>query len=112
MSKDMTHVYSGGLMYEYSMEENDYGIVEISGKDQTGPRKELPEFAAMVKAMKDYPAPSDDGGYTSTQNSRPCPTPDDNWKVTLKGLPAMPTAAKAVRYPSFFLQPNVDTDLL
>ncbi|KAM7200092.1 Glucanosyltransferase domain containing protein [Naviculisporaceae sp. PSN 640] len=99
MSKDMTPVYSGGLMYEYTMEPNEFGIVQITvpkndPTDQTGARKELPEFQNLVKAMSKYPAPKGDGGYTSTTTSRPCPTKDSKWMVEGSLLPAMPSEAR------------------
>ncbi|RYP40659.1 hypothetical protein DL767_001517 [Monosporascus sp. MG133] len=97
MSDDMTSVYSGGLMYEYSMEENNYGIVEIDGDNVS----ELPEFAEMASAFSEYPAPTGDGGFTSTTNSVECPTTDSVWDLGDWGssaLPAMPT--DALRYMS------------
>jgi len=90
MSANMTGVYSGGLMYEYSMEDNGYGIVQISGNDV----KELPEFAKFQAAMKKYPAPTGDGGFVSTTTSLPCPTKDADWLVDTTLLPALPEAAK------------------
>lgn len=94
MSDKMTSVYSGGLMYEYTYEENKFGIVKIDDKAQKGERKELPEFAAFAKAMKDFPAPTGSGGATSTTNSAPCPTKDQFWDVDSTLLPAFPEAAK------------------
>lgn len=101
----MTAVYSGGLMYEYTMEENGYGIVNITkGKDitdQTGKRIELPEFDAYKKALAKYPAPTGDGGYSKTTKAQDCPPADDDWLVEDDKLPEMPAAAKKVRL--FFL---------
>ncbi|RYO74979.1 hypothetical protein DL766_009098 [Monosporascus sp. MC13-8B] len=97
MSDDMTSVYSGGLMYEYSMEENNYGIVELDG----GSVEELDEFSEMASAFSQYPAPTGDGGFTSTTNSVECPTTDSVWDLGDWGssaLPAMPT--DALRYMS------------
>ncbi|KAK4207619.1 Glucanosyltransferase-domain-containing protein [Rhypophila decipiens] len=99
MSKEMTHVYSGGLMYEYTMEENKFGIVQITvpkddPKDQTGARKELPEFANLQKAMSKYPAPKGDGGYTSNTKAQDCPPKDDKWLIEGSRLPAMPAEAQ------------------
>ncbi|KAL2132417.1 hypothetical protein VTI74DRAFT_3815 [Chaetomium olivicolor] len=100
MSDKMTHVYSGGLMYEYSMEPNKFGIVEIEGGqknggvDQTGKRKELPEFAAFASALKKWPAPTGDGGYTPTSKAQACPTADEHWEVDTTTLPSMPEGAK------------------
>ncbi|RYO95182.1 hypothetical protein DL764_007730 [Monosporascus ibericus] len=95
MSDDMTSVYSGGLMYEYSMEENEFGIVEIDGDNV----RELDEFSAMASAFSEYPAPTGNGGFTSTTNSVACPTTDSVWDLGEWGpsaLPAMPT--DALRY--------------
>lgn len=100
MSDDMTGVYSGGLMYEYTNETNGYGIVEIQGGqdkggvDQTGKRKELQGFAAFAKALKDFPAPTGDGGYTKTSKSQPCPTADEDWEVDTTTLPSIPKGAE------------------
>lgn len=94
MSNKMTSVYSGGLMYEYTYEENKFGIVKIDDKAQKGERKELPEFAAFAKAMKAFPAPTGSGGASTTTNSVPCPTKDQYWDVDSTLLPAFPEDAK------------------
>lgn len=92
MSSEMTGVYSGGLMYEYTYEENEFGIVQISGKEA----KELDGFGKYKKALADYPAPSGAGGAASTTKSVACPTKDASWLVDSTLLPAMP--AKALDY--------------
>lgn len=94
MSDNMTSVYSGGLMYEYTYEENKYGIVTIADKQQYGPRKELPEFDAFAKAMAANPAPKGDGGYTPTQKVSECPAKDSHWIVEGTLLPKFPEEAK------------------
>ncbi|KXX73355.1 hypothetical protein MMYC01_209591 [Madurella mycetomatis] len=84
MHSNMTSVYSGGLMYEYSMERNNFGIVEIEGgqengfTDQTGERRELDEFEAFASALSRAAA---------------CPTADDHWIVDTTSLPAIPEGA-------------------
>ncbi|KAB5539449.1 Glucanosyltransferase-domain-containing protein [Coniochaeta sp. 2T2.1] len=90
MSSDMTSVYSGGLMYEYTMEENGYGIVEIDGTTA----KELPEFSKFQAAMKKFPAPTGPGGAVATTKAQECPSKDPDWLVDSTALPAMPVAAK------------------
>jgi hypothetical protein len=96
MSPEMTPVYSGGLMYEYSMEENNYGVVELDG----GNVERLDEFEAMVEAFRNFPAPSGNGGASSEHSSSECPPTDDGlWDLGDWGssaLPAMP--AEAERY--------------
>jgi hypothetical protein len=94
MNSEMTGVYSGGLLYEYSKEGNAFGIVEVSGDSTTV--SELPDYAALKSALAANPAPSGNGGFVSTTNSVPCPTKDANWLVADDSLPAIPDAAKAV----------------
>lgn len=103
MHPNMTGVYSGGLMYEYTYEDNKFGIVEIEGggtgkKDQTGTRKERDDFDSYANALKKWPAPSGDGGYTSTTKAAACPTADEHWLVTQTSLPNIPEGAKAVSF--------------
>ncbi|KAF6839576.1 beta-glucanosyltransferase GDM1 [Colletotrichum plurivorum] len=90
MSDEMTPVYSGGLMYEYSLEENDFGIVTIKGDTV----EEEPEFAKLASAMSKYPAPTGDGGAASTTHAVSCPTSDSVWMVDPTKIPTMPTGAE------------------
>jgi hypothetical protein len=94
MSSNMTSVYSGGLMYEYTFEENKFGIVTIADKQQYGPRTELPEFEAFASAMANNPAPKGDGGYTATTKASECPAKDAHWIVEDNRLPKLPEDAK------------------
>lgn len=86
----MTGVYSGGLAYEYTMEENKYGIVKINGDDV----EELPEFATLQKQFAATSDPAGDGGYNKTAGASNCPIKSDNWNVTGTALPAIPEEAK------------------
>lgn len=95
MGADMTSVYSGGLMYEYSLEENNYGIVELNGDSVS----KLDEFDVMADAMSQYASPTNgNGGAASESNSVECPPTDDGlWNLGDWGssaLPAMPTGAE------------------
>lgn len=89
MNSEMTGVYSGGLVYEYSDEGNGYGIVSISGDSVS----EKSDFAAYATALSKNPAPTGDGGFTSTTNSQACPSADSDWLVSNTLLPAIPTGA-------------------
>ncbi|ROV96280.1 hypothetical protein VMCG_07716 [Cytospora schulzeri] len=90
MSDDMTPVYSGGLVYEYSEGGSGYGIVSIDG-DSVSTKS---DFAAYSTALAKNPAPTGDGGFTSTTNSATCPSADSNWLVSDTALPAIPTGAE------------------
>ncbi|KAJ0119088.1 glycoside hydrolase family 72 protein [Diaporthe amygdali] len=89
MNSEMTSVYSGGLVYEYSDEGNGYGIVSIDGDSVS----EKSDFAAYSTALAKNAAPTGDGGFTSTTNSVACPSPDSDWLVSNTNLPAIPTGA-------------------
>lgn len=91
MSEKMTGVYSGGLMYEYALEENGYGIAKLGPGSKV---EEKPEFANFAKAMSKYPAPTGDGGFSKTTKAAACPSKDSNWLVDSTKLPAMPEGAK------------------
>ncbi|KAK3945986.1 Glucanosyltransferase-domain-containing protein [Diplogelasinospora grovesii] len=94
MSSEMTGVYSGGLMYEYALEANNFGIVKIPSPQASTVQEEA-GFTKFASAMSAYPAPTGNGGFTSTTNSAACPTKDANWLVDSTLLPAIPDGAKA-----------------
>ena len=90
----MTSVYSGGLVYEYSKEGNvdpgqKYGLVTISGNSVS----ELPDFSTLQSAFANTPLPTGDGGYKSTGQASICPAKSSTWLVSGDSLPAMPPQA-------------------
>jgi 1,3-beta-glucanosyltransferase GAS5 len=90
-STDMTPVYSGGLVYEYSQEPSNYGLVEINGDSVS----ELPDFDALMQAFAGTANPEGDGGYNSTGGASGCPAySPPNWDVQSDALPAIPEGAK------------------
>lgn len=89
---EMTSVYSGGLVYEYSEEGNGYGVVNISGSTV----KEGSQFQLLKTALAGTSAPSGDGGYNATSGASVCPSQSSTWNVTSDDLPAIP--AKAATY--------------
>ena len=86
----MTSVYSGGLVYEYSQEESNYGLVQISGNSV----KELPDFQALADALHGTPQPTGDGGYKKSGQASQCPAKSKSWSFDGDNLPAMPEGAK------------------
>ncbi|KAG6041977.1 hypothetical protein E4U41_007496 [Claviceps citrina] len=93
MSKEMTGVYSGGLLYEYSYEANEFGIVKISSlKAKTV--TETDEYAALKSVLKANPAPAGNGGAASTTHAVSCPTFEANWQVDPSLVPEMPPQAQ------------------
>lgn len=89
---EMTSVYSGGLVYEYSEEGNNYGLVTISGDTVA----ENSDFQALMTMYAQTPDPSGDGGYNHTGGASGCPAYDaPNWLVRGDALPAIPQPALA-----------------
>lgn len=90
-STDMTSVYSGGLVYEYSQEASNYGLVEINGNSVST----LPDFDALGSALSKTSSPSGNGGYNATGGASNCPSySSPNWLVRGDSLPAIPDGAK------------------
>ncbi|KAH8724046.1 Glucanosyltransferase-domain-containing protein [Phaeosphaeriaceae sp. PMI808] len=87
-SKDMTAVYSGGLVYEYSQEDSNYGLVKLQG----GSVSELDDFQTLKGAFAKTPAPTSDGGYKTNGAASQCPSKSKTWNVTMSSdqLPATP----------------------
>ncbi|KAK4863737.1 hypothetical protein LT330_010472 [Penicillium expansum] len=90
-STQMTPVYSGGLVYEYTEGGNNYGLVKISG-DTVTPNK---DYDALKTAFDATANPTGNGGYNSTGGASGCPKMQKpNWDVDSDSLPAMPAPAK------------------
>jgi hypothetical protein len=86
----MTGVYSGGLVYEYSQEVSDYGLVDLS----SGTAKELPDFDALLSAYKATPNPTGDGGYRADAGgAMACPGSNQYWIPNNDSLPIIPANA-------------------
>jgi 1,3-beta-glucanosyltransferase GAS5 len=90
-SPNMTSVYSGGLVYEYSDEGNHYGLVTINGNSVS----DLSDYGELKTALSNTPSPQGDGGYNQTGGASGCPAADPpNWVVTNDELPAIPAPAE------------------
>jgi hypothetical protein len=91
-STQMTGVYSGGLVYEYSEEGSSYGLVNITSD---GKVTELEDFQNLMKVFAANAVPTGDGGYSSTSTASTCPPKSNDWNITSNALPAIPSAAAA-----------------
>ncbi|POR36804.1 1,3-beta-glucanosyltransferase [Tolypocladium paradoxum] len=90
MSNQMSSVYSGGLMYEYSVEDNKFGIVTLKGNSVD----KSDEYDLFKSALKANPAPTGSGGAASTSHPVDCPTSDALWNVNPSLVPQMPVQAQ------------------
>ncbi|EPS40514.1 hypothetical protein H072_5644 [Dactylellina haptotyla CBS 200.50] len=89
----MTGVFSGGLVYEWSQEPNNFGLVQVSGDLKN--IKPLIDYENLKDRYKKVPNPSGDGGATTTDgNPTQCPSKQSGiWEADCK-LPAMPQKAE------------------
>src|SRR5258708_24520329 len=85
----MTSVYSGGLVYEFTQEENNYGLVMIPGGSLT----ETVEFTSLKQVLEDVPVPPGDGGYREDIPKKPCPNQGPFWTPKDETLPDTPAGA-------------------
>ena len=89
--ENMTSVYSGGLAYEYTVEPNGYGLVEIGSNGQIEPNG---DFDRLKKAFAATENPTGDGGFKSDGTASECPAESEDWEVSTTALPALPVNAK------------------
>ncbi|ODQ63189.1 hypothetical protein NADFUDRAFT_84382 [Nadsonia fulvescens var. elongata DSM 6958] len=92
-SQQMSPVFSGGLVYEYTQEDNEYGLVKISdgsGKDSV---EYLEDFTNLKKQYAAVVNPSGDGGYKSSGSAASCPATESGVWEANTSLPAMPSRA-------------------
>lgn len=88
-SDDMTDVWSGGIVYMYFEEANNYGLISLDD----GAVKTLEDYEYYSKeiwAISPTTANSDD--VSSTSGTLTCPTQDKNWKASTD-LPPTPDDA-------------------
>jgi len=89
-SQNMTSVYSGGLVYEYTVEPNGYGLVEVGSNGKIEPNA---DFDRLAKAYKATANPTGNGGYKENGGASECPAESDEWQVEGTSLPAIPKKA-------------------
>lgn len=84
-SEDMTGVFSGGLVYEFTEEDNEYGIVKLSGDDAAV----MSEYDSLLTAFSAAPSeptiPS-----SSTNPSRPVDCPAERSFQNINGNLTLP----------------------
>ncbi|KAG6115237.1 hypothetical protein E4U13_002902 [Claviceps humidiphila] len=77
-SDDMTGVFSGGIVYMYFQEANDYGLVKVAGDKVT----KLKDFDALKKQVaKAEPKGVSMSDYKPSGKMNACPKLTDNWRA-------------------------------
>ncbi|CEP60407.1 1,3-beta-glucanosyltransferase LALA0_S01e10110g [Lachancea lanzarotensis] len=91
-STQMSSVFSGGLVYEYSNEANNYGLVQIDGEDSV---TTLQDYNNLKTEFQNNPNPEGDGNYSKNNNVSTCPSFESGTWEANNTLPPMPSAASA-----------------
>jgi hypothetical protein len=89
-SDEMTAVFSGGLVYEYSNEGNGYGLVDITPSSSVVITE---QFTYLATAFANTTNPTGDGDASASNASSACPPQSDKWVLTSDALPVIPSAA-------------------
>ncbi|POR32007.1 1,3-beta-glucanosyltransferase [Tolypocladium paradoxum] len=86
---DMTKVFSGGIVYMYFQEANDYGLVEVKNEKAT----KLKDFDALKKQVtKAVPKAVDRSSYNPSAKLQKCPALSATWKAN-SVLPPSPDSS-------------------
>ncbi|GKT46457.1 1,3-beta-glucanosyltransferase ARB_07487 [Colletotrichum spaethianum] len=85
--KEMTEVFSGGIVYMFHQEANDYGLVEIKN-GQAKTMKNYDQLASRVLAATPSAVQMD--SYEPTNSPAECPGTTSNWEVHGDTLPPVP----------------------
>ncbi|KAF9090084.1 1,3-beta-glucanosyltransferase gas1, partial [Mortierella sp. GBA35] len=86
---DMTNTWSGGIVYEWSQEENNYGLVQISGDN---PVSLLPDFGAFKAALSSVrPTGMNMDAFNEQRAPSACPATIATWEPSIN-LPLTPSS--------------------
>lgn len=85
-STEMTSVFSGGLVYEWTQEASDYGLISEDGK----PNQDYYNLQAEFNETSD---PSGTGGYKTADGASDCPPKTKYWDAD-DTLPDTPSGAE------------------
>jgi len=88
-SNKMTDVFSGGIVYMYFQEINDYGLVSIDSSGAVSTMKDYTSLSSKVLAAT--PSSTSSDAYTPTNTQGACPTLQANWAAN-SVLPPTPNS--------------------
>ncbi|KAK9765873.1 40S ribosomal protein S27 [Basidiobolus ranarum] len=87
---DMEDTFSGGIVYEYSQEDNNYGLVNISSSGEVTKRPDYDNYKNALSAVS--PKVLNMDTFSADPNRKPsqCPQVGAAWKASTK-LPSTPS---------------------
>ncbi|KAI1647360.1 carbohydrate-binding module family 43 protein [Daldinia loculata] len=106
-SSQMTGVFSGGIVYMFHEEENDYGLVKVKG-DTATPMKNYKVLQSKLADVK--PSSTSMAAFDPTNSPAACPAISKNWKAA-EALPPTPDSTLCdCMYKSLSCVPSDDLD--
>ncbi|KAF3064372.1 1,3-beta-glucanosyltransferase gel4 [Daldinia childiae] len=106
-SNQMTGVFSGGIVYMFHEEENDYGLVKVKG-DTATPMKNYKVLQSKLADVK--PSSTSMAAFDPTNSPAACPGISKNWKAA-EALPPTPDSSLCdCMYKSLSCVPSDDLD--
>ena len=85
---DMTDVWSGGIVYEWSQQDNSYGLVQVDASGNTTPLQDYQNLKSQLAKVSPKAISMD--SYSPNGAASPCPTQDTNWQAS-SNLPPTPS---------------------
>jgi hypothetical protein len=82
---NMTNVFSGGIVYEWFMGENNYGLVSLVNSASVSP---YPDFTSLQSQLaKVTPTITQRSAYTPANSPPACPSVGGSWQAQASPLP-------------------------
>lgn len=107
-SEPMTSVWSGGIVYQYFQETNNYGLVNVQDNSVT-PRQDFDNLSSQIAKIS--PTSTAYSAVPTTASPASCPSVDATWLSTPSPLPNRPNAELcSCITPVFPCVVNDDTD--
>ncbi|KAJ4368081.1 1 3-beta-glucanosyltransferase gel4 [Neocucurbitaria cava] len=83
---NMTDVFSGGIVYEWFMGDNNYGLVELQDNDASV--SPYPDFTSLKSQLASIsPTTTQRSAYTPSNSAPSCPTVGTSWQAEASPLP-------------------------
>ncbi|KAJ2233338.1 1 3-beta-glucanosyltransferase gel4 [Coemansia sp. RSA 1722] len=93
LGSDMNEIFSGGIMYEFTEEDNNYGVVKVSYGSSKVEKTE--DYDNLKKVYtKDVPKGVKMSEYKPSGKDSVCPQVSSVWKVKGDILPPTPSSAR------------------